>query len=78
MSVSCDLLTPTHIFDTHGKMQGLFLYSGGSVEYFSNEHFHILCHTCTDRNAVSCNISSTSLYLVTVSLEVLSEMSDVF
>ena len=38
LSVSFDLLTPTHIFDTHGKMRGLFLYSGGAVKYFCKEH----------------------------------------
>ena len=38
LSVSFDLLTPTHIFDTHGKMRGLFLYSGGAVKYFGKEH----------------------------------------
>ena len=38
LSISFDLLTPTHIFDTHGKMRGLFLYSGGAVKYFGKEH----------------------------------------
>ena len=38
LSVSFDLLTPTHVYDAYGKKRGLFLYYDGSVEYFGKEH----------------------------------------
>ena len=38
LSVSFDLLTPTHIFDAHGNKRGLFLYYDGSVEFLGSEH----------------------------------------
>ena len=38
LSVSSDLLTPTHIFDAHGNVRGLFLFCDGSVKFFGREH----------------------------------------
>ena len=39
LSVSFDLLVPTHVFDIHGKsLAKLYLYYDGSLEYFGKEH----------------------------------------
>ena len=38
LSVSFDLLVPTHVYNIHGKLTGLYLYNDGSLEYFGKEH----------------------------------------
>ena len=38
LSVSFDLLVPTHVFNIHGKLTGLYLFYDGSLEYFGREH----------------------------------------
>ena len=38
LSVSLDLLTPTHIYDMNGSVVGIYLYYDASVEYFGKKH----------------------------------------
>ena len=38
LSVSFDLLVPTHVFNIHGKSIGTYLYYDGSLKYFGKEH----------------------------------------
>ena len=38
LSVTFDILVPTHIYNIHGKSVGLYLYYDASYEYFGREH----------------------------------------
>ena len=38
LSVSLDLLTPTHVFSTNGSVVGMYLYYDASIEYFGKKH----------------------------------------
>ena len=39
LSVSLDLLTPTHVYSTNGSVVGIYLYYDASIEYFGKKHF---------------------------------------
>ena len=38
LSVSVDLLTPTHVYNVNGSSLGLYLYYDATIEYFGEEH----------------------------------------
>ena len=38
LSVSLDLLIPTHVYNVKGSSLGLYLYYDATIEYFGNEH----------------------------------------
>ena len=38
LSVSLDLLVPTHVYHVNGSLVGLFVFYDATIEYFGNEH----------------------------------------
>ena len=38
LSVSFDLLLPTHVYNMNGSVVGIYLYYDGSIEYFGKKH----------------------------------------
>ena len=38
LSVSFDLLVPTHVYNVNASLVGLYLYYDGTIEYFGEEH----------------------------------------
>ena len=38
LSVSSDLLVPTHVYHVNGSLVGLYLYYDATIEYFGEEH----------------------------------------
>ena len=38
LSVSFDLLIPTHVYNMNGSVVGIYLYYDASIEYFGNKH----------------------------------------
>jgi len=38
LSVSFDLLVPTHVYHVNGSLVGMYLYYGATIEYFGDKH----------------------------------------